>query len=98
MGDGNQFMAFEYLNGQLTYIPFKDVFDPFFTTLLINENDEKCLEYFKDNYIGFEYDFIGTKKIHITNSLLEEAKSCFKGNTLNYEFNPVMKKFNLIKI
>ncbi|AWK04893.1 hypothetical protein HYN56_11900 [Flavobacterium crocinum] len=98
VGDGNQFMAFEYLNGQLTYIPFKDVFDPFFTTLLINENDEKCLEYFKDNYIGFEYDFIGTKKIHITNSLLEEAKSCFKGNTLNYEFNPVMKKFNLIKI
>ena len=98
VGDGNEFMAFEYLNGELIYIPFKDVFDQFFTTLLINENDKKCLEYFKDNYIGFEYDFIGTKKIHITNSLLEEAKSCFKGNTLNYEFNPEMKRFELINI
>lgn len=98
VGDGNQFMAFEYLNGQLTYIPFKDVFDHFLTTLVIDETDEKCLESFKDNYIGFEYEFIGTKKLHITNSLLEESKSCFKGNTLNYEFNPAIKKFNLINI
>jgi len=98
VGDGNQFMAFEYLNGALTYIPFKDIFDHFLTTLIIDENDEKCREFFKDNYIGFEYDFIGTKKLHITNSLLEESKSCFKGNTLQYEFNPVIKKFNLINI
>ncbi|MBF4516190.1 hypothetical protein IRZ71_07550 [Flavobacterium sp. ANB] len=98
VGDGNEFMAFEYLNGELTYIPFKDIFDHFLTTLMIDENDEKCMEFFKDNYIGFEYEFIGTKKLHITNFSLEESKSCFKGNTLNYEFNPEAKKFNLINI
>ena len=96
VGDGNQFMAFEYLNGELKYIPFKNIFDHFLTTLIIDPNDEKCVEFFEDNYIGFEYDFIGTKKIHITNSLLEESKSCFKGNTLDYEFNPAIKKFELV--
>lgn len=98
VGDGNQFMAFEYLDGELKYIPFKNIFDHFLTTLIINPNDEKCVEFFEDNYIAFEYDFIGTKKIHITNSLLEGSKSCFKGNTLNYEFDPAIKKFKLINI
>lgn len=98
VGDGNQFMAFEYLDGQLKYIPFKNIFDHFLTTLIIDPTDEKCVEFFEDNYIGFEYDFIGTKKIHIKNSLLEESKSCFKGNTLNYEFNPAIKKFELVNI
>lgn len=98
VGDGNDLMAFEYLNGELKYIAFKNLFDHFLTTLVINQNNEKCMGFFEDNYIGFEYDFIGTKKIQISNSSLEESKSCFKGNTLNYEFNPAIKKFNLVNI
>lgn len=98
VGDGNDLLAFEYLNGELTYIPFKNIFDHFLTALVLDPNDKKCIEFFEDNYIGFEYDFIGTKKIQINNYLLEESKSCFRGNTLNYEFNPAIKKFNLINI
>lgn len=98
VGDGNDLLAFEYLNGELTYIPFKNIFDHFLNELLLDPNDKKCMDYFEDNYIGFEYDFIGTKKIQISNSMLEESKSCFKGNTLNYEFNPAIKKFSLINI
>lgn len=98
VGDGNQLLAFEYVNGELNYIPFKNLFDHFLTALVTDPNDEKCMESFEDNKIGFEYDFIGTKKITISNSLLKEPKGCFKGSTLNYEFNPMAKKFNLINI
>ncbi|MFC0779844.1 hypothetical protein [Flavobacterium sp. HJSW_4] len=98
VGDGNDFHAFEYENGQLTNIPFRDLFDHFITALVIDPNDEKCMEIFDDNRILFEYSYIGTKKIKMSNSYLDENKDCFKGNTLNYEFNPLIKKFNLIKI
>lgn len=98
VGDGNTFHAFEYVNGELIPIDFKDLFDHFITELILDPNDEKCMEIFQDNQIGFEYTFIDTKKIKMTNSSLEDNDGCFKGKTLNYEFNPGAKKFNLISI
>lgn len=98
VGDGNQLMAFEYLNGTLTYLPFKNIFDHYLTTLIIDEKNEKCTDFFEDNKIGFEYNFIGTKKIKMSNSLFKDSEACFKGTILNYEFNPAIKKFNLINI
>ncbi len=98
VGDGNDLMAFEYLNGELKSIPFQNIFDTPLNALIIDQTNDECLESFKDNYIGFEYDFIGTQKIKIVNSLFEKSNQCFKGNTLNYEFNPTAKKFKLISI
>ncbi len=98
VGDGNDFHAFEYSEGKLTAIAFKDLFDHFVTALVIDPNDEKCMEIFNDNKILFEYSFIGTKKIKMSNSYLKENKDCFKGETLNYEFDPYAKIFKLINI
>lgn len=98
VGDGKDLHAFEYLNGELKHIPFKSLFDNL-TALLIDKNDKKCMEFLEDNRILFDYDFIGTKKIQISDSnLLEESKDCFKGSIFNYEFSPELKKFNLISI
>ncbi|MDA6069658.1 hypothetical protein NJT12_08500 [Flavobacterium sp. AC] len=98
VGDGKDLHAYEYLNGELKYIPFKSLFDNL-TAFLIDKNDKNCMEFLEDNQILFDYNFIGTKKIQISDSdLLEDSKDCFKGNILNYEFNPELKKFNLINI
>ncbi|MFB9079476.1 hypothetical protein ACFFLS_06285 [Flavobacterium procerum] len=98
VGDGSTFRAFEYENGQLTAIPFNDLFDHSTTELLIDPDDEKCMEYFNDNRLLFDYSYIGTKKIKVHNYYLEEYKDCFKGNTMNYEFDPAAKMFKLINI
>jgi len=96
VGDGNDLLAFEYKDGALEYIPFENVFDNFLTALLINKDDKNCLDLLEENNIGFEYLFTGTKKIEIANlSLTEGNNECFKGNSLNYEFNPELKKFEL---
>ncbi|OXA87300.1 hypothetical protein [Flavobacterium hercynium] len=96
VGDGNDLLAFEYKDGVLEYIPFENVFDNFLTALLINKDDKNCIDLLEENNIGFQYLFTGTKKIEIANlSLTEGNNECFKGNSLNYEFNPALKKFEL---
>lgn len=96
VGDGNDLLAFEYKDGALEYIPFEDLFDNFLTALLINKDDKNCIDLLEENNIGFEYLFTGTKKIEIANSSLTEGNNeCFKGNSLNYVFNPELKKFEL---
>lgn len=98
VGDGNDFHAFEYVNGKLMSLSMEKLFNGFLKTILVDQNDTKCLEFFEDNKIGFEYSFIGTKKIEISNSSLEDTDGCFKGNTLNYEFNPESGTFLLTNI
>lgn len=98
VGDGNDFHAFEYINGNLSSISMEKLFNGFLKTILADKNDKNCLEFFDDNKIGFEYSFIGTKKIKISNSSLEDNDGCFRGNTLNYEFNSETGTFNLTDI
>lgn len=98
VGDGNDFHAFEYTNGNLSSISMEKLFNGFLKTILADKNDKNCLEFFDDNKIGFEYSFIGTKKIKISNSSLEDNDGCFRGNTLNYEFNSETETFNLTDI
>jgi len=96
VGDGNDLLAFEYKDGVLEYIAFENLFDNFLTALLVNKDDKNCIDLLEENNIGFEYLFTGTKKIEIANlSLTEGNNECFKGNSLNYEFNPALKKFEL---
>lgn len=98
VGDGNDFHAYEYLNGKLIPLSMEKLFNGFLKTIMVNQNDTKCLEFFADNKIGFEYSFIGTKKIEISNSSLEDNDGCFKGNKLNYEFNTESGTFLLTNL
>lgn len=98
VGDGNDFHAFEYVDRKLVSLTMEKLFNGFLKNILADGNNKNCLEFFEDNKIGFEYSFIETKKIKISNSSLEDHEGCFKGNTLNYEFNPETGMFNLISI
>ena len=73
----------------------------FLNNLLIDKNNIECLKLFENYKNGFEYDFTNLKIIKLHNSVLihdENNKHCIKGNTLNYKFNPIVKKFNLINV
>lgn len=98
VGDGNDIQAFEYKDGKLIEMDYMHLFDDMFLSHLLIHNNEECEDLLEDNLIGFEYDFTHTTYLTISNShyLKEnEHQNCLKGNTLNYKFNPLTKKFDL---
>lgn len=102
VGDGNDLHSFEYDNEKLTEVKFESLFDDLYmSNLLIDQMNSECRELLDDNQIGFEFDFRSTTKLKISNSYnLKEQRdrNCLKGNTLNYEFNPSKRKFDLVEI
>lgn len=100
VGDGNELFSFEYKNGSLTEIEFDTLFDGMQKKLLKNAVEKKCVELLDDNLVTFTYDFSDKQNVTISSSSLnkEENENCFKGNTLNYKFNPELKKFSLESI
>jgi ribosomal 50S subunit-recycling heat shock protein len=97
VGDGNDLISFEYKNGNLTEIEFNSLFDGLQKNLLKNTDEKDCAELLEDNLLTFTYDFKEKQNITINSWLLnkDENENCFKGNTLNYKFNPEFKKFTL---
>lgn len=88
VGDGNNLHAFEYKGRKLNEIDFVNLFDKsFFYNLMIYDEGE-AEDVLKESMPWFDYDY----KYNVKE---DELKNSLKGNTLNYKFNPVEKKFNL---
>ncbi|WP_268849038.1 hypothetical protein [Flavobacterium aestivum] len=101
VGDGNDIKCFEYDNGKLVYIKMENLFGDFFTDLLIDKENSRCVELLDDNKIGFEYNFKNAINVEISNSFYlkeNENGDCLKGNILKYQFNKKTRKFDLLKI
>ena len=101
VGDGNDVQTYEYINNELNYIEPKNLFGEYFNELRNGKNNLSCKELMEDFKIGLTYNFETKTKIQISNmsySENSENNKCLKGNTLNYEFNPRMKKFEIVKI
>ncbi|MDR6564601.1 MULTISPECIES: hypothetical protein [unclassified Arcicella] len=101
INDGEILTAFEYDSGKLKAIKIKDLFGDIFPALLNDKNDTKCKALLNEKSPWFDYNLQDTTKVEISNSYdfrEKESKGCFKGNTLNYEFNPTTKKFDLVGI
>lgn len=101
VGDGNDLHAFEYKDGKLHEINFENLFDKsFFYNLMIYDEGE-VEDVLEETMPWFDYDFTSTTNLIISNphNLKEdELKNSLKGNTMNYKFNPLEKKFDLIAI
>lgn len=94
-------IAFEYKSGKLKAIKVEDLFGDVFSEILNDKNDSNCIEFVNENGFVFEYYLQDTTKVEISNICYlkeNECKDYLKGNTLNYEFNPNTKKFDLIEV
>lgn len=101
VGGGNDLMVFEYDSGNLKAIKVEDFFGDIFSELLKDKKDIKCIALLNEKTPWFDYNLQDTTKVEMSNSYdfrEKESKGCFKGNTLNYEFNPTTKKFDLVGI
>eukprot|EP01133_Synstelium_polycarpum_P011169 gene11169-13009_t len=77
-----------------------DLFGDYFSKLLYNEKDTTCKELIREEQITFNYNFSDRNRVHIASSSLKEkvAGKCLKGNTMQFEFNPLNKNFKLAEI
>lgn len=100
VGDGNDIKCFEYERGSLKFVSLKDLFGDYFSKLLYNEKDTTCKELIREEQITFNYNFSDRNRVHIVSSSLKEkvAGKCLKGNTMQFEFNPLNKNFKLAEI
>jgi hypothetical protein len=100
VGDGNDIKCFEYERGSLKFVSLKDLFGDYFLKLLYNEKDTTCKELIREEQITFNYNFSDRNRVHIASSSLKEkvAGKCLKGNTMQFEFNPLNKNFKLAEI
>ena len=99
-GDDNNIMCFEFASGMFKPVQLPKVFGRFVDELLMNEKDAGCKAELEEHLPTFDYNFKETNTVKVSSWYIkeEEFKTCLKGNTLYYKFNPEEKRFDLQKI
>ncbi|WP_316823695.1 hypothetical protein [Pedobacter miscanthi] len=100
VGDGNDLNVYEFDQNTLKPIGIKNILGDYFQELLVDKQGEQCTKTLEDNEITFSYDFERKDLIEISSDYFskKENSDCLKGNTLKYQFNTTLKKFELIEI
>ncbi|HIP34144.1 MAG TPA: YARHG domain-containing protein [Bacteroidia bacterium] len=99
VGDGNSISTYFFKNNTFTEVNSTEILGDYYNQLLINYSDD-CRSFLDENINTFDYDFSNKNIFTISSWHInqKDGKDCFKGNTIEYEWNNQTKSFTIGKI